>query len=271
LSARDLYYGPWGSTNAPDPHGIYSFVERKHSGVNPGMTVVDAHGREWSVKQAFPSGLDDEGPVEVVLSRLLSAVGYFQPPVYYLPTFTLRDDWGTRVEAGGRFRLKHETLEDEGSWRWEDNPFVGTTPYQGLLVLMMMFNSTDLKNGNNTLYRRLKDGRVEWWYVVRDLGAALGDTNRIVPRKGHARAFERHPFMLGVRDGYVDFAYRGWYRPFVRERITPKDVVWASRLLAGLNDRQWQDAFRAGDYDPQVAARFIQTLRERIAQGQALN
>lgn len=35
---------------------------------DPGMTVIDAEGREWTVKQPYPSRLDDEGPVEVVLS-----------------------------------------------------------------------------------------------------------------------------------------------------------------------------------------------------------
>lgn len=122
LTSRDLYYGPWGARRAPDPNAVYTFVERKHSGVNPGMTVIDPEGREWSVKRAYPSGLDDEGPVEVTLSRLLSAIGYYQPPVYYLPTFTLKVDWGTHTEPGGRFRLKEETLKDAGPWLWEENP-----------------------------------------------------------------------------------------------------------------------------------------------------
>jgi len=255
LSTRDLYYGPWGSRRAPDPNAIYTFVEWKHSGVNPGMTVVDSQGREWSVKQPYPSGLDDEGPVEVALSRVLSAIGYHQPPVYYLSSFTLKNDWGTHTETGGRFRLKEETLKDIGPWRWEENPFVGTKPYQGLLVLLMMFNNSDLKNSNNTLYERRNGGHMERWYVVRDLGAALGDTNRLAPRKNHPDTFERHPFILGVRSGYVDFANGSWYQPLVRERITPTDVVWASNLLERLSERQWQDAFRAGGYEPQVANR----------------
>ena len=83
LASRDLLYGPWGREHAPDPQAAYTLVERKHSGVNPGMTVLDPQGREWSVKQAYPSGLDSEGPVEVTLSRLLSAIGYHQPPVYF--------------------------------------------------------------------------------------------------------------------------------------------------------------------------------------------
>ena len=114
LATRDLYYGPWGRERVPDPKATYTFVELKHTGVNPGMTVRDPQGREWSVKQAYPGGMDFEGPAEVALSRLLSAVGYRQPPVYYLPTFTLKDDWGTHTEPGGRFRLDEKTLKSAG-------------------------------------------------------------------------------------------------------------------------------------------------------------
>lgn len=271
LPSRDLFYGPWGRDLAPDPHGTYGLVERKHKGVNPGMTVRDADGREWSVKQTAPGGFDGEGPIEVALSRVLSAVGYYQPPVYFLPTFTLKDDWGTHTEIGGRFRLKEKSLKEIGDWSWQENPFIGTPPYQGLLVLQMMFNSTDMKNSNNSLYEHRNGDVVQHWYVVRDLGAALGDTERLAPLKGDPIAFERHPFITGVSNGFVDFAYNGWYANLVRHRITPNDVRWASDLLSQLSDRQWQDAFRAGGYDPVAANRFIRKLREKTEQGRSLS
>ena len=267
LATRDLFYGPWGRAHAPDPDATYTLVELKHSGVNPGMTVRDPQGREWSVKQEYPSGLDPEGPVEVALSRLLSAIGYHQPPVYFLRSFSLKDDWGTHTERGGRFRLDEESLKSAGAWSWQDNPFIGTQPYQGLLVLMMMFNNTDLKNSNNTLYERKQGDRVEQWYVVRDIGAALGDTSRYAPRKGHPASFERHPFIVGVSNGHVDFAYKGWYQKLVRDRITPEDVRWASDLLAQLSEQQWREAFRAAGYDPETADRFIRTFQKKIDQG----
>src|SRR5436190_22772210 len=128
LAQRDLLYGPWGSEHAPDPKGVYTLVERKHAGVNLGLTVKDEKGREWSVKQPYPGGLDPEGPSEVAVSRLLSAIGYHQPPVYFLPAFTLKDDFGKKVEVGGRFRLKDPSLKDTGYWKWEEKPFVGTKP-----------------------------------------------------------------------------------------------------------------------------------------------
>lgn len=194
-------------------------------------------------------------------------LGYHQPPVYYLPSFTLADDWGTHTERGGRFRLHEKTLKDKGEWSWQQNPFVGMRPYQGLLVILMMFNSSDLKNANNTLYEQRSGDVVEPWYVVRDLGTALGDTGRLAPTRSNPDVFARQPFIVGVRDGFVEFEYHGWHQDLVQRRITPDDVGWASYLLSQLGDRQWRDAFRAAGYTPAVADRFIGTLAARIAKG----
>jgi hypothetical protein len=105
IAARDLFNGPWGAERAPDPRAVYTFVERKQQGTNPGITVLDPNGREWHVKQPPNTDQGAEGPVEVALSRVLSAVGYHQPPVYFLPSVTVKDASGTHVEPGGRFRL----------------------------------------------------------------------------------------------------------------------------------------------------------------------
>ena len=267
VATRDVFYGPWGREHAPDPRGTFTYMERKRTGVNLGMTVVDSQGREWSVKQPYPGGSDDESQVEVAVSRLLSAVGYHQPPAYYLPEFILKDDWGTHIEPGGRFRLKLDTLKDAGPWSFSDNPFIGTKPYQGLLVLLVMFNDTDLKDSNNTLYEYTRGGKVERLYTVRDIGASLGDTHRFAPRKGNVDAFENTPFILGVQNGHVQLRVDPWYKKLVEDRITADDVRWASGLLAQLTDNQMREAFRAGGYEPSVANRYIRKLRDKIDEG----
>ena len=172
MSGRRISSMVRGARSGHPIHGaVYTFVEAKRGGVNPGMTVRDPAGRIWKVKQPPLVGRRAEGPIEVVLSRVLSAVGYHQPPVYYLRAFTVADDSGTRRTVGGRFRLNDPSLKDVGDWSWQQNPFVGTRPYQGLLVILLMFNSSDLKNSNNTLYEfRPSAARTERWYVVRDLG-----------------------------------------------------------------------------------------------------
>jgi hypothetical protein len=270
LASRDLFYGPWGAENAPNPADTYRLLETKRTGVNLGYTVKDSQDREWSVKTPYPGGLDSEAPVEVAVSRLLSAVGYPQPPVYFLPAFRLKDDLGTRTMVGGRFRLKDKTLKDEGAWAWDENPFINSKPYQGLLVILTMLNSTDMKNSNNTLYQRQNGDLVEQWYVVRDVGAALGDFDRFTPRKNNIAAFEKAAYINGVENGHVQFAYKGWYTPFIEDRISPADVVWASNLLGRLSDKQWNDAFRAAGYEPAEASRFIAKIKQKVKDGRSL-
>jgi hypothetical protein len=272
VAERDLFYGPWGPERAPDPAATYEFIEYKQGGVNPGMTVRDPAGREWKVKQPPRDGRGAEGPVEVVLSRVLSAVGYHQPPVYFLPDFRLTENGAVRTAPGGRFRLKVRTLRDAGEWSWQQNPFVGTRPYQGLLVILLMFNSSDIKNSNNTLYEYTPEpgAHTEHWYVVRDLGTALGSTGRITPIRNDPGVFERLGFIRGVTRGFVEFDYHGWHQELVRERITAADVRWASELLGRLTLDQWHDAFRAGGYTREVRERFIARVLGKVDEGRAL-
>jgi len=272
LHARDLFNGPWGAQYAPDPQAEYTFVRPKTGGYNPGVVVRDPHGREWHVKQ--PSGNSgDEGPSEVALSRVLSALGYHQPPVYYLRSFTMRDDSGVRTEHGGRFRLEMPSLVDQGEWSWQQNPFVGQRPYQGLLVILLMFNSSDLKNSNNTLYEYTppSGGAPRHWYVVRDLGLCLGETGRFSPVRNNLGVFSRTQFITGERRGFVEFDYHGLHKELVRNRITPDDVRWAAALIGGLSERQWRDAFRAGGYPSDLAMRFIDILRGRVSDAQRVD
>jgi len=266
LERRDLFNGPWGADLAPDPQATYAFVRRKQNGVNPGLVVRDPLGRTWHVKQARKRE-GDEGPVEVVVSRVLSAVGYHQPPVYYLPSFRLATGSHTKVERGGRFRLDVPSLHVRGTWSWRQNPFVGTRPHQGLLAILLLFNSWDLKTRNNKVYEVQRRDRVDTWYVVRDLGGAFGESGRYFVSRNDIDKFERSRYITGVSEGFVEFAYHGKNPGLVDERITLEDLRWASGLLAGLDSRQWQDAFRAGGYTGAVGDRFIRTIRARIREG----
>src|SRR5262245_55934366 len=196
LRDRDLFNGPWGAALAPDPDATYRFVRFKEHGANPGVIVRDRLGRTWHVKQPH-EGHGDEGPVEVVLSRVLSAVGYHQPPLYLLRSFTMAADGGTRRTPGGRFRLDEPSMQHRGEWSWDNNPFAGTRPYQGLLVMLLMFNSWDLKDSNNSLYDVRRGDHLEQWYVVRDLGGALGESGHRAPKRNDIDTFERSRFRCG--------------------------------------------------------------------------
>jgi hypothetical protein len=267
LQERDLFDGPWGKALAPNPATTYAFVSKKSVGVSPGFAVTDDQGMEWSVKQG------PEARVEVVMSRVLSAVGYHQPPVYYLPRWTISGGPAEGEQPEGRFRPKHTVLKDEGPWSWQENPFIGTRPYNGLRVLMMILNESDLKNSNNSLYQLKGAGgtpdAARRWYVVRDIGTALGETGRLDPQRNDPALFARTRFINRVKDGAVDFNYHGRHQELA-DHISPDDVRWMCDLLGQLRVEQWRDAFRAGGYEAPTAERFIVRIKEKIAEGQAL-
>jgi hypothetical protein len=161
-------------------------------------------------------------------------------------------------------------------WSWEKNPFAGTQPFRGLLVLMRVLNNWDLLDRNNALYEfdAARDG-ARRWFVVLDLGASLGKAHGLESRHSGTRNdpadFERQGFLEGIDDdGYVDFDEIGkWHRDLFG-RLAPADVRWTCERLARLTPRQWNDAFRAADYEAAAAARFIAQLQKRIAEGLAL-
>lgn len=270
LHDRDLFYGPWGAGLQPDPHAVYTFVRRKTNGTNPGVIVRDPQGREWHVKQSKGSSQHPEGPVEVVVSRVLSAVGYHQPPVYYLPSFTMREGNKTRSEPGGRFRLDDPALRTVGNWSWDDPRVKGSRPYNGLLVILLTFASWDLKESNNHIYEVHRNGRPETWFIVRDLGAALGGEGTLRATKNDIGKFEQQGFIRGVSNGYVEFDYDGKRQDLYRRRITVDDVRWAIALLSTLDAQQWRDAFRAGGYPAELSDQFIRKIRANIRDGQRL-
>ena len=264
---RDLYWGVGGQRLAPNPDGVFKVIEIKRTGFSRGYTVLDAKGREWSAK--FPP----EAPTEVVASRIHWGLGYHQPPIYYLQSWRAERATSPNPQLPARFREKDPDLhglDAEGDWSYYQNPFVGTRPLAGLLVLQAMLGNSDLKDANNALYeleRPLEGARR--WYVARDLGQTFGRTGVLEAPRGDVEVFERTPFIIGVADGRVRFDYRGRHKVLF-ENITPADVRWICTRLDALTDRQWQDAFRAGGYDTATANRFIRRMKQKIKEGLAL-
>jgi hypothetical protein len=188
--------------------------------------------------------------------------------VYFLPSFMLRDAAAVREERGGRYRRENGAMLAHGSWRWERSPVVGMFPYQGLLVVLLMSNASNLDSSSNMQVDAARGGDTTPWYVVRDLATVLGPHGLAAGRNAETSAHGR--FAAGVARGHVVFDYDGPCSALVRDRITPDDVGWAGFLLARLSERQWQDAFHAGGYDAATASRFIAALRDRIARGRQI-
>jgi len=262
---RNLLTGVGDSGPQPASDARYDILKRDTTGYSITYHVRDEHGREWSVK------IGPEARPEVASSRIVWAVGYHQVPSYFVERWIGVADAKGQLFGGSRFRPHDMGLKSDGLWSWQENPFVGTPPYQGLLALMMILNSTDLKNENNELYEITKAPKegARRWYVVKDLGASLGETGKMDPRRGYLEGFEKWPFVRGVDHGFVRFAFNGRHKELL-EHISVDDVRWICRRLGTLTDRQWRDAFHAGGFDGEETRRYVARIRQKIDEGLAL-
>ena len=272
ITARDLFYGVGGPDLAPKADVPYTWVATDNEGYSPGFDVRDSEGRRWSVK------LGREAQPEVVASRVLWAIGYHQPPIYFVSSWQLSGGPGGRQPAA-RFRTNFEGWKVHGHWSWVDNPFKDTQPFRGLIVANVLLNNWDWKASNNRIYRDASGARR---HVVRDLGASFGKTSpskllALFPMRGFGQGsrnniddFESQGFIRRVEENDVDFDFHTIHGPVV-DLVRPSDVRWTADLLNRLTDAQWDAAFRAADYSPDVRARYIRKIKAKIAEGLAVS
>jgi len=277
-SSLDLFYGVGGEAAAPKPNTQFKFIKEDTTGASPGYTVRDEEGHEWDVK------LGVEVQPEIVVSRLLWALGYHQPPTYYLASgWKLSGAPGNLKTAQGpqnaaRFRPERPNEKVVQDWSWYENPFVGTREFKGLVLANFMLSQMDLKTSNNKLY--VLDPPVDGasrLFVVRDLGYALGKES---PKLG----WLRWRWMRGSKNDIDDFEETGFFRqvenrlefdyqgldPDLFEGISTSDIRWLCEQFARLSDSQFDDAFRAASYPQDIRARYIKKIKEKIDQGRAV-
>lgn len=267
-AARNLFWGVGGRRLAPDTSITYKVLEVKRGGFSTGLTVEGPPGREWSAK--FPP----EASTELVASRLLWGLGYHQPPMYYVGRWNADGSPDPNPQLPARFREKKPDLyglDAKGDWSYYHNPFVDTREMHGLLVMQVMLGNSDLKDQQNAIYElEAKYEGARRWYVARDLGQSFGRTGVISAPRGDIRAFEQTPFIKGIdKHGIVHFDWRGRHDVLV-SKMTAADVHWICEHLQRLTDDQWQDAFRAGGYAPELANRFIRRFKQKIKEGLAI-
>ena len=180
----------------------------------------------------------------------------------------------TPKPAGGS-GSKTKASRTPGAWRWEENPFVGTRPYQGLLVLLTMFNSTDLKNSNNTLYERRDGDRVERWYRRPRHRVGTGRHERDVcrgrimrSRSSGTRSSSECERPRRVRESRLVSGARA------RPHLPDDGGAWGYRLLGAPRTAVVVVVADAGRFprrrltEAGVASRFIRKPREKTRQGQ---
>jgi hypothetical protein len=292
IHSENLFYGPGGESH--EPHGPFTFVKEDLSGTNPKFDVRDKDGVKWRIK------LGAEARPETVATRLVWAVGYHADEDYFLAEahvdgLPARVHRGQKlIEAGGvmrNVRLKREQGEKkEDTWRWRDNPFVGTRELDGLRVMMAVINNWDLKDENNAIREeKRKDDGNKRVYEVSDLGASFGSEGRGLTHygsKGNLRAYERSKFIKKAGPEVVDFnvprrealllmfdLHEFFSRMGLRgigRNIPREDARWIGEMLGQLSDDQIRDAFRAAGYSGPELDGFTSALEQRIAKLKAL-
>lgn len=276
LSSRNFFEGA-GGAQAPSSATRFELIAVDRHGYSRGYDVRDRQGVKWSVK------VGKEAQPEVAMSRVLWGIGFHQPAAFIVTDWQLEGASAPAEDLKlARFRRDREGEEVVGEWSWYENPFVGTKPFQGLIVANLMLNNWDWKTSNNKIYNRLgvRNGPRQV-YVVRDLGASLGKTSfpqflRLTPLRGLGQGsrnevgdFEQQGFIKEVDGQRVKFHYDGIHQKIV-DTVTVDDVVWTCRLMARVSDAQWHDAFRAGGFPPGDEERYIAKLKSKIRDGLAL-
>jgi len=260
IAAKNLQWGRGGQALAPSATSEYEFKDSDTTGYSPGYDVVDPKGRKWDVKTG------DEGQTEVMASRLLWAVGYHQPIVYFVPEWTMTKG-PTSKPMSGRFRLASDHDAD-GEWSWTENPFLGTRQLKGLVVANLIINNWDLKPSQNRIYVEVGRNPARW-FVVQDLGASFGKTAWPTGNRNNIDDFETQRLVLGVENGRVQFDYHARHKELL-ENITPADVVWICRLLSRVTDAQWADLYRGAAVPAEVGLRYTSKIKSKIQEGLAL-
>lgn len=265
IAQRDLFWGGSRAADAPSTDNPYTVLGLDKTGYSRGYDVKGPDGREWDVK------IGDEVQTEIVLSRILWALGYHQPQTFYVTGWQLTGNFEGEGEPA-RFRLRSDH-ESDGEWAWLDNPFAGTRPLQGLVAISLVLNNWDFKTSNNRIYR-LRDDKAEpaKRYVVQDLGASLGKARGLPYFRGtrnNIDDFEDHQLIRKVDGQKVQLDYRGQHTD-VLKRLSPADIIWGCELLNRLSDAQLDDAFRAADYPLDIRQRYIAQIRSKIREGLAL-
>jgi hypothetical protein len=258
ITSRDLYLGSGGTSMLPDLRRL-TFIKEEKGGYSKKYRVRDASGREWVVK------IGKEAQSETAAVRLLWGVGYLTEINYLVPRVTIP---GKGTFANARFEARPDNLKRLDGWKWKQNPFVGTPPYQGLKIMMAMINNWDLKDSNNQIIYLRNNGRDELQYIISDLGATFGQASttplfwRITRSRNDPVKYAKSEFLEKVNGNRVQLHFGGKNRGLMKD-ISVQDAQWLASWLSQLSDRQIRDAFRAANYTPAQINLLTQEFRAR--------
>ncbi len=254
IESRNLLVGAGGDAMKPDLSKV-TFVEVKEGGWSTKYRVTDGKGNEWVAK------LSKEAQPETAANRLLWAIGYETEIAHLVPELVIQ---GKGTFKNVKLEARPNDVKRDGYWLWASNPFVGKPEFQGLKIMMVLFNNWDMKDDNNAILAVKGDTNSERRFIISDLGATFGKTGGIISRSRNKPSdYVKAEFVKGVKGNVVDFNYGGKMGKAF-EGITIEDAKWLASWLSRLSDEQLKDAFRSANYTPEEVDQLATAVRSRI-------
>jgi len=254
ISERNLYLGPGGAEMQPNLKKM-QYLGKQGGGTQLKYRLKDSSGHEWVVK------LGREAQSETAATRLLWAIGY-PTEINYLVQKVNMQQIGNYSNV--RFEARPDKIKRLEKWSWADNPFVGTNEFEGLKIMMAMFNNWDIKDENTAV---LTDGSAHY-YIISDLGATFGRLPEVAGGKSgrsvnKPEQYAEVRFIKQVRDGVIELDYSGKADSIIKT-VKVEHGRWLADLLLQLSDKQIEDAFRAANYDDDEVKLLAQAFKARI-------
>ena len=261
------------------PQPPYTFLKEDLSGTQPKIFVRDGAGITWNVKFGY------ESKVESFCWRVVRACGYFWEASYLVPEGVVlglqplqRGGSWIRPDGhftNGRFQYRDPEMKflSDRNWRWDGPPFAGTKELSGLKVLIMLFSNWDNKDGragggassgpNTAIFQK---GR-KYIYAFTDWGSGMGRWSGARTDWRCSDFAEQTPeFVIGIRNGMIQFGFQGDIRKGFDDNIPPAHVAWLMRYLGKITDAQLNAGLKASGATDAEADCFTKALRGRIEQ-----
>src|SRR5690349_5851690 len=255
IEQRNLILGAGGEEMKPGISRV-TFIEQKTGGYSTKYRVRDAKGNEWVAK------IGKEAQPDTAANRLLWALGYETEIAYLVPKLKIE---GKGEFENVRLEARPKSVKRSGNWMWDNNPFMTTSEFKALKILMVMINNWDMKDDNNEILAPRGDdsGQGELRYIISDLGGSFGKTGGVISRSRNKPSdYVKADFIDGVKGDVIDFHYSGKNQKLF-EGLTVADAAWLSKWLGRLSDEQIKDAFRAANYTPEEVDMLATAFKAR--------